>query len=136
MAVSIREVMTAPPAAVRSDLNLVEAARTMREYDIGTVLVMEDGDVCGIVTDRAIAIAESRDPKATALADICSRQLVTVRSDQPVDEAVRLMRAHALRRLPVVEGGKPIGMVSLGDLALERDPDSALADISAAPPNQ
>ena len=55
--------------------------------------------------------------------------------DDPVDRAVQLMRERAIRRLPVVDRGKPVGIVSIGDLALDRDPDSALADISAAPPN-
>jgi CBS domain-containing protein len=139
MATSIREVMTAAPVAVPSDLNLVEAARTMREFDIGDLVVTHDGGVCGIVTDRDItirAIAESRDPKATTLADICSRELVTVGPDQPIDVAVRLMRERAVRRLPVVQDGEPVGVVTLGDLALERDPESALAEITAADPNQ
>src|SRR5262245_38204588 len=139
MTTSIRDVMTEAPIAVPSDLNLVEAARTMREFDIGTVVVTERGSLCGIVTDRDIAIrgiAASRDPKVTRLADICSRELVTVAPDQPVDEAVRKMRANALRRLPVVENGEAVGIVSLGDMMREQDPGSLLAAISAAPANQ
>lgn len=138
MAEIVREVMTPTPVALPLDCNLVEAARTMRECDIGNVIVMEDGHACGIVTDRDITIratAESKDPRTTPLADVCSRQLVTVRADQPVGEAVRLMRAYALRRLPVVEDGKVVGIVSLGDLMIDRDPRSALADITTATPN-
>ena len=69
------------------------------------------------------------------LSDICSSNLATVGADASVKDAVKLMREGSLRRLPVVEDGRPVGIVSLGDLAIEREPESALADISAAPAN-
>ena len=80
-------------------------------------------------------LAEARDPATTTLADICSHALLTVSPTDSVEEAVRLMHTHAIRRLPVVEGGQPVGMVSLGDLAVEQDLGAALGEISAAPPN-
>ncbi len=138
MAQSIREVMTPDPVTLPASSPLNEAARQMKQRDIGDVIVLEDSSVCGVVTDRDIvvrALAEDRDPKATKLADICSRDLVTLTPTDSVEDAVRLMREHTLRRLPIVDGGKPVGIVSLGDLAVERDPDSTLADISAAPAN-
>jgi CBS domain-containing protein len=67
---------------------------------------------------------------------ICSSDLLSVSPDDSIDKAVTIMRKSAVRRLPVVEGTRPIGIVSLGDLAVERDPTSALADISAAPANR
>jgi CBS domain-containing protein len=115
-----------------------EAARTMREQAIGDVIVMENQQVCGIVTDRDIVVrtvAEARDLAATTLADICSHALTTVSPEDSLEQAVHLMRAKAIRRLPVVEDGRPVGMVSLGDLAVAREPDSALGEISAASPN-
>jgi CBS domain-containing protein len=116
-----------------------EAAETMRANDIGDVVVVDDnGAISGILTDRDIVVrvvAEGRDPRATRIGDIASRELTAVSPDDPVDRAVLLMRERAIRRLPVVDKGKPVGIVSIGDLALDRDPDSALADISAAPPN-
>jgi len=139
MAETLREVMRQSPVTVPPDMNLVEASRTMKEFDIGDLIVMENGTVVGIVTDRDITIratAEGKDPKSTTLAEIYSKNLVTIEPDATVDDAVELMRSKALRRLPVVEGNKPVGVVSLGDLAIDRDPSSALADISAAPPNQ
>ncbi len=139
MAETLREVMRQSPVTVPPDMNLVEASRTMKEFDIGDLIVMENGTVAGIVTDRDITIratAEGKDPKSTTLAEIYSKNLVTIEPDATLDEAVELMRSKALRRLPVVEGNKPVGVVSLGDLAIDRDPSSALADISAAPPNQ
>jgi CBS domain-containing protein len=134
----IHDVMTANPVSLPGTASVHEAARTMRDQDIGDVIVIENQQVCGIVTDRDIvvrAVAEARDPAATTLADICSHALTTVSPEESVERAVQLMREKAIRRLPVVEGGRAVGMVSLGDLALERDPGSALGEISASPPN-
>ena len=139
MAQSIRDVMTAHPVALPATSSVIEAARAMRDSDIGGVIVVDNGRVCGIVTDRDITVrgvAEGRDMSHLKLADVCSRVLTTVSPTDSVDDAVRLMREKAVRRLPVVEGGKPVGIVSLGDLAVTRDPQSALGNISAAPANR
>jgi CBS domain-containing protein len=138
MAESIRQVMTSELVALPMSATIGEAARAMREDDIGNVIVLDDGRVAGIVTDRDIVvrgIAAGRDPGQTRLADICSRDLTTISPSAEVKDAVALMKSKALRRLPVVENGRPVGIVSLGDLALERDRRSALGEISAAPPN-
>jgi CBS domain-containing protein len=137
MAQSIREVMTPDPVTLPATATLEEAARCMKDEDIGDVLVVDNGVLRGIVTDRDIVIRGLAEGRASArLGDICSSELVALLPDDSVDDAVRLMREHAVRRLPVVEDGKPVGMVSIGDLAVERDRESALADISAAPANQ
>ena len=138
MAQHIRELMTPNPVSLPGTASVHEAARAMRDGDMGDVIVIENNRVCGIVTDRDIVVrtvAEAQDPAATTLADICSHRLLIVTPEDSVEEAVRLMRTHAIRRLPVVEGGKAVGIVSLGDLAVERDPGSALGGISAAPPD-
>jgi CBS domain-containing protein len=138
MAQSVRDVMTAHPITCPATSSLVEAARAMRDADIGDVLITENGRICGVVTDRDIAVrgvAEGHDVSSLTLGDICSRQLTTLSPMDSVDDAVRLMREKALRRLPVVDGGKPVGVVSLGDLAVTQDPRSALGNISAAPAN-
>lgn len=130
--------MTPAPVALPADTPVTEAAKKMRDQGIGTVLVHDDARLCGLVTDRDIvvrAIAENRSPAATMLGAICSDRLVTVGPDDSTGAAVRLMRANAVRRIPVVEEGQAIGILSLGDLAIERDESSALADVSAAPPN-
>ena len=135
---TIAAVMTKEPVVLESDSLLTDAARMMRDSDIGDVIVIEGGSVCGIVTDRDIVvrgIAADKDPATTRLGEVCSKDVTTVSSDTPVEEAVRLMRDRAIRRLPVVDGDRPVGVISLGDLAMERDPSSALADISEAPPN-
>jgi len=139
MAQSIRDVMTTHPVALPATSSVVDAARAMRDSDIGNVIVLENGQICGIVTDRDIAIrgvAEGRNISSLTLGDICSRQLTTLSPTDSVDDAALLMREKALRRLPVVEGGKPVGIVSLGDLAVTKDPHSALGNISAAPANR
>lgn len=139
MAECIRDVMTTNPETLPESTTVREAAEAMRANDIGDVVVVDDnGKLSGILTDRDIVVrvvAEGRDPRATRIGDIASRDLTAVSPDDPVDRAVQLMRDKAIRRLPAVDKGKPVGIVSIGDLALDRDPGSALADISAAPPN-
>jgi CBS domain-containing protein len=138
MADVIRDVMTPDPVVLSSSTTLHEAARAMKEHHIGDVLVRDDDRVCGIVTDRDIvvrAIAEGREPDRTTLEEVCTHELVTLSPDDAVADAVRTLREHAVRRLPVLDGDRPVGMVSLGDLAIERDAESVLADISSAPPN-
>ncbi|HTK88884.1 MAG TPA: CBS domain-containing protein [Verrucomicrobiae bacterium] len=129
--------MTPDPVTVPSTTPLEQAARQMRDAGIGNVIVLEGEQVAGILTDRDIvvrAVAEGRDSR-TPVGDVTSRDLTTIAPDATLEDAVELMRERSIRRLPVVEAGRAVGIVSLGDLALERDPDSALGDISAAPPN-
>ncbi|HWN04567.1 MAG TPA: CBS domain-containing protein [Candidatus Dormibacteraeota bacterium] len=139
MAERIQDVMTTNPETLPESTTVREAAEAMRANDIGDVVVVDDnGKLSGILTDRDIVVrvvAEGRDPRTTRIGDIASRDLTAVSPDDPVDRAVQLMRDKAIRRLPAVDKGKPVGIVSIGDLALDRDPGSALADISAAPPN-
>ncbi|MEX2224769.1 MAG: CBS domain-containing protein [Candidatus Rokuibacteriota bacterium] len=134
----IRDVMSPRPKVLTADATVAEAAEMMRQEDIGDVLVVSEDRLYGILTDRDIvvrALAEGRDPSQTRIGDICSRELTTVAPDDGVGHAVRLMRKKAIRRLPVAEDGEVIGMLTIGDVAVERDARSALADISAAPPN-
>lgn len=138
MSKAVQEVMTAKPVMLQANETVVNAARKMRDENIGDVLVMKNSTLCGIVTDRDIivrAVADGKDLNKVKLADICSQELVTITPEESVSEAAQLMRTKALRRLPVVEGDKPVGIISIGDLAVESDPKSALADISAAEPN-
>jgi CBS domain-containing protein len=138
MSDTVRSVMTTRPVTLPAAAPVVEAARAMREADIGDVIVLEHDRIAGILTDRDIVVrglAEGRDLRHTSIGDICSRVLTTVSDDVSVEEAIRIMREKAVRRLPVVAGDQPIGVVSLGDLALKRDRLSALGDISAASPN-
>jgi CBS domain-containing protein len=136
----VRQVMTAAPDAVRMTSTLQEAARLMKANDIGDVLVKDDkGLLAGIITDRDIAVratAEGADPTTAKVAGVYTKDITTLAPTDTVDEAIRQMRANDVRRLPVVEDSKPIGIVSLGDISVETAPSSVLADISAAPPDR
>jgi CBS domain-containing protein len=120
-------------------MSAADAARLMRDRDIGDVLVMDQDRVMGIITDRDIvvrAVATGQDPANVTVGDICSKELHIVEHTATVEEAIELMREKTVRRVPVMDGVCPVGIVSIGDLAIERDRESALGDISAAPPNQ
>jgi CBS domain-containing protein len=139
MATLVRDVMAQNPVTLPSDAAAVEAARRMRDNDIGDVVVADADNVLGIVTDRDLVVrvlAEGRDPERTTLADVHSAELVSIAPEASIDEAARLMRANAVRRLLVMDGDELVGVVSIGDLAIEADERSALADISAAEPNR
>lgn len=134
----VSEVMTSAPAALRPGQPVTEAAQIMRDQGVGSVLVIDDGQLKGLVTDRDIVVraaADGRDLTKTTLAEVCSPELVTAKPDENADTAVQRMREHGVRRIPVVDGGRPVGVLSLGDMAIERDERSALADISAKAPN-
>jgi CBS domain-containing protein len=139
MAKHVREVMNTKPIKLDGSKPIIEAARQMRAANVGAVVVADDGKLTGIITDRDItirAVAQGRDPTTTHLAEICSGQLTTLSADDDIDRAIQIMREKAVRRLPVVDSSNElVGIVSLGDLALERDPRSVLGQISAAPPN-
>jgi CBS domain-containing protein len=139
MAQPVKNVMSRNVLKLSSTATVADAARTMRESNVGAVIVEDQGKLVGLVTDRDIvvrAIAQERDPKSTQLSEACSKTLVSLEPDDDTDRAVEVMRERSVRRLPVVEKGRVVGMVSLGDLALERDRKSVLGHISAAPPNR
>jgi CBS domain-containing protein len=135
---TVSEVMQSNPICLPAITSITAAAVAMRDIGIGDVIVQEDGEVCGIVTDRDITVrvvAEALYPDNVALSDICSRELTVVAPSDSVEDVAELMSNKALRRLPVLDEGRPVGIVSLGDLELERDPRSVLAAITLAPPN-
>jgi CBS domain-containing protein len=135
----LAEVMTKDPVAVHLDLVLTEAAKIMRDHSIGGVLVTSNGHLCGVLTDRDIvvrAVAENRDPRRTTVGDVCSAEIAALEPDADAADAAELMRARAIRRVPVINDGEPVGIVSMGDLAVDRDEDSVLSAISKAPPNR
>ncbi len=134
-----KDVMTASPLTLLASATIADAAKAMRDKDVGSIIVLEKDDtLCGIVTDRDIvvrAVANGAGVKST-LSEICSDDVVEASPDTPVDELVRMMSEKAIRRVPVLDHGKVVGIVSIGDLAMSRDPDSCLGNISAAPANR
>jgi CBS domain-containing protein len=136
---TVRDVMTTNVVYLPSEATLAEAARTMREQEIGDVVVADGPALTGLVTDRDIvvrAVAERFDPAATTIGEIVSRDLVTVRPEDSIHSAALLMRDRAVRRVLVCDDTQGlVGIVSIGDLAEEIDPDSVLGGISRASAN-
>jgi CBS domain-containing protein len=135
---TVEEFMTTRLVTMHGEDTLAAAAQVMRDSAIGDVVVTDGEGVVGIVTDRDITVrgvAEDMDPHRTPVSRILTRDVITV---SPYDDAVSaadLMRTYAVRRLPVIDDGHLVGLVSMGDLAVEREPQSVLADISADDPN-
>jgi CBS domain-containing protein len=131
--------MTTTVVYLPSETTLAEAARTMREQDIGDVVVADGPSLTGLVTDRDIvvrAVAERFDPASTTIGEIVSKDLVTVRPEDSIQAAALLMRDNAVRRVLVCDDEKGlVGIVSIGDLAEQIDPESVLGGISKATPN-
>jgi CBS domain-containing protein len=138
MSKSVRDLMTSNPISLPASASIREAAQRMRDKNIGDVVVEKAGKLCGIVTDRDIvvrAIAEGKNVETTQLEAICSKDVTSLSPNQSDEDAVQLMREKSIRRLPVIENGKVVGIVSLGDLAIEKDPRSVLGQVSAAAGN-
>jgi CBS domain-containing protein len=125
MGKDIRDLMTSNPCAVDTDKPVAYAAKMMRDEDVGLAPIVEGERLVGTLTDRDIAIrvvAEGRDPESTPVRDVASTDLVTVDPEQDLDEAVRLMAQHQVRRIPVVEeDGRLVGVVAQADVARQAD---------------
>ena len=139
MANLVQDVMTRNPKVLRASSTVMDAASTMRDFNIGDVIVVDEANkVRGIITDRDLvvkAVASGSDPSKTSIESICTKDVTVLKPTQTADDAVKVMREKAIRRLPVVEGENLVGIVSLGDLAKRIDSGSCLGQISAAPPN-
>jgi CBS domain-containing protein len=121
MAKSVRDAMTEDPRSIGPSVSVVEAARLMRERDIGSLPITDDEKLVGIITDRDITtrvVAEAADPENTSVGDVYSRDLISVEPNEDLEEALRLMARHQVRRLPVVESGRLVGIVAQADIAL------------------
>ncbi|MFI9640338.1 CBS domain-containing protein [Micromonospora sp. NPDC051925] len=135
----VSDVMTKQVVYLPAETTLDEAARVMKEADIGDVVVTDGSTLAGLLTDRDIvvrAVAECSDPTSTTIGSIITREVVMIEQHSTAGEAVALMRERNIRRILVCDNErKLVGIVSLGDLAMQLDPSSALADISEAAPN-
>ena len=125
MAKSVQQLMTANPCSIDSDKSVAYAAKMMRDENVGLAPIVEGNRLVGTVTDRDITIrvvAEGKNPESTKVTEIASTELVTVEPKQDLDEALRLMAKHQVRRLPVVEeGGRLVGVVAQADVARNAD---------------
>jgi CBS domain-containing protein len=120
MGQSIKEVMTSNVRACEPNASIIEVAKLMAREDVGPIPVVEEGRLVGIVTDRDLVVrvlAEGRDPQSTTVGEIASRDVVTVSPDEDLDRALQLLAQHQVRRLPVVEGDRLVGIVAQADVA-------------------
>jgi CBS domain-containing protein len=121
MAKSVRELMSSDPCSIDAGKSVAYAAKMLRDEDVGIAPIVKGDRLVGTVTDRDIAIrvvAEGKDPESTKVEEIASTDLVTVDPQQDLDEALRLMAQHQVRRLPVVEeDGRLVGIVAQADVA-------------------
>jgi CBS domain-containing protein len=139
MTKTVGEVMTRSPVLLEPTSTVRDAARMMRDRDIGTVLVADKGQLVGVLTDRDIVVrglAEKDDIHRMPIMEIASKEITALSPQDSLDTAVKLMRTRAVRRFPVVDSGKPVGVLTIGDLVVELDPKAALADISSADANR
>jgi CBS domain-containing protein len=123
MAKSVRDAMTENPRSIGASASVVEAARLMREQHIGSLPITDDEQLVGMITDRDITtrvVAEAADLR-TSVGDVYSRDLISVEPDKDLDEALQLMARHQVRRLPVVENGRLVGIVAQADIALREN---------------
>jgi len=129
--------MTPEPIGVYYDQTIADAARVMRDAGVGAVLVVRDGELAGVVTDRDLVVRGVAAGKSSddPVGPLCTEDLVGVSADDDTTEAERVIRHNAVRRLPVIDDGQVHGMVSLGDLAMTHNPESVLAEVSKAAPN-
>lgn len=125
MAKKVRDAMTEQPRTLAPDATIVEAARAMRDEDAGIMPVVEGDRLEGVITDRDIVVrtvADGRSPEEARVRDVMSERLVTIDPDQDLDEAMRLMAEHQVRRLPVCEeDGRLIGVLAQADVARKGD---------------
>lgn len=122
MAKSIRDTMSVDPRSITPSDPIVEAARLMRDENVGSLPVSDEGRLVGMLTDRDIAVrvvAEGRSPESTTVGEVFSPNPVAARPDQDLDEALQLMAQHQVRRLPVVEDDRLVGILAQADVALE-----------------
>jgi CBS domain-containing protein len=122
MGKNVRDFMTQNPRAVRPDDSVVDAARVLRDENVGSLPVIEGDRLIGMVTDRDITlrvVAEARDPGSVSVQEIASRNPVTAESTIDLDEALKLMARHQVRRLPVTEEGRLVGILAQADVASE-----------------
>jgi CBS domain-containing protein len=118
---SVRDAMSEGPRSIETSASVVEAARLMREADVGSIPITDGDQLVGMITDRDITtrvVAEGADVETTPVGDVCSRDVTTIKPDEDHEEAVEVMARHQIRRLPVVENGRLIGLVAQADIAL------------------
>jgi CBS domain-containing protein len=129
----VRDVMSSSPLTASEDASLLDVARRMRDADVGAIPIVDKSErLVGVLTDRDIVlrgIAEGRNPERTHVRDILTRSIVTVDANATLEKATELMRRHQVRRLPVIDQARLVGMISLADIAIRHPEKPAVADV-------
>ncbi len=138
MAKTVRDMMTKSVQSLGPSDPVVQAARLMKDLDVGSIPVVENGQICGIITDRDIVlrvVATGGDANSRSIRDVMSDRIVVAAPDWDLAKAAKTMADEQVRRLPVVENGQLVGMLALGDVAVDGNKDrvsgEALSEISA-----
>jgi CBS domain-containing protein len=124
MAESVRDAMTENPSSVDASASVVEAAKMMRDQQVGSLPVTDGDNVVGMITDRDITtsvVAEAADPEKTSVGDVSSGDAISIEPDKDLEDALQLVASNQVRRLPVVEDGKLVGIVAQADIALNEN---------------
>lgn len=124
---TVREAMTSSPTTVESDANVLEAAKRMASENVGSLPVVQNGELVGMVTDRDLVtnvLAKDLDPSKVTVADVSSENPIVATPDEPLDAALRRMASEQVRRLPVVDGGKLVGILAQADVAQSAEAES------------
>ena len=120
MAKTVREIMSTNPVTATTQDNIYECALLMKQHDIGFVPIVDGGKLVGVVTDRDLVIRgyAEKHSGSTSVTEVMTKDVRTVPSSMTVDDCAKLMADNQIRRLPVVDGGRLVGIVSIGDLAI------------------
>jgi len=124
---TVRDAMTASPTAIAGDRTVVEAARTMMTENVGSLPVVEEQKLVGMVTDRDLVVnvlAKDLDPHKVPVADVATHDPVSVSPDESLDTALQRMADEQVRRLPVVEDGRLVGILAQADVSRTAQPES------------
>jgi CBS domain-containing protein len=124
---TVREAMTSSPTTVESDANVLEAAKRMTSENVGSLPVVQNGELVGMVTDRDLVtnvLAKDLDPSKIQVADVSSENPIVATPDEPLDAALKRMASEQVRRLPVVDGGKLVGILAQADVAQKAEAES------------
>ena len=116
----VKDVMVTDLVTVKADISVKKAVKVMNDFEIGCLIVVEDGEAVGIITERDILkriVVEGRDPEKTLVGEVMSRPLIVTSPETSLEEAIESMFKHKIKKLPVVEGGKLVGLVTFTDIA-------------------
>jgi len=124
---TVREAMTSLPRSIERSEGVVEAAQTMASEDVGSLPVVEGGELVGMITDRDLVIhvvAKALDPRSVTVSEVATRNPVVASPEEPLDEALQRMAQEQVRRLPVVDDGRLVGILAQADVARVAKPTS------------